>query len=42
MRKKNHIKKMQKRIVYNFNPSNNFNIEYDNLKPQVKKYTKIH
>jgi hypothetical protein len=37
-----YIKKMKKRIVHNFNPSINFNIECDSLKPQVKKYTKIH
>ncbi len=32
---------MQKKIVYNFNRSNNFDIEWDNLKSQVKEYTKI-
>jgi len=25
-----------------FNPSNNSNIEWDNLESQVKEYTKIH
>jgi len=38
---KNDIEKMQKKIVYNFNRSNNFDIEWDNLKSQVKEYTKI-
>jgi hypothetical protein len=33
---------MKKKIVYNLNPSNNFNIEWDNLEWQVKEYTKIH
>ncbi len=34
--------KKKKKIVYNFNPSNNSNIEWDNLESQVKEYTKIH
>ncbi len=35
------LKKFEK-IVYNFNPSNNFNIEWDNLESQVRECTKIH
>jgi len=33
---------MKKKIVYNFNQSKKFNIEWDNLESQVKEYTKIH
>jgi hypothetical protein len=33
---------MRKKIVYNFNPSNNFDIDWDNLESQVKEYTKFH
>jgi hypothetical protein len=29
-------------FVYNFNPSNNVDIEWNNLESQVKEYTKIH
>ncbi len=29
---KNEIEKILKKIVYNFNPSNNFNIEWDNFR----------
>jgi hypothetical protein len=36
MEQKNDIKKCEKKIVYNFNPSNNFDIEWDNLEWQVK------
>jgi len=39
---KNDIEKVWKKFVCNFNPSNNSNIEWDNLKSQVKEYTKIH
>jgi undecaprenyl pyrophosphate synthase len=28
------------KILYNFNPSNNFDIEWDNLESQIKEYTK--
>jgi hypothetical protein len=28
--------------VYNFNPSNNYDVEWDNLKSHLKKYVKIH
>ncbi len=38
----NDIKKKQKIIVYNLNPSKYFDIEWDNLKSQVKEYTKLH
>ncbi len=31
MEQKNDIEKMKKKIVYNFNPSSNFDIEWDNL-----------
>ncbi len=42
MGQKNDIEKMWKKFAYNFNPSNNSNIEWDNLESQVKEYTKIH
>ncbi len=42
MEQKNDTKKMWKTFIYNFNPSNNSNIEWDNLESQVKEYTKIH
>jgi len=35
--KKNDIEKFS----YSFNPSNNFDIEWDSLKAQIKEYTKI-
>ncbi len=28
--------------MYNFNPSNNYDVEWDNLKSHLKKYVKIH
>jgi hypothetical protein len=42
MEQKNDIEKMWIFFLYNFNPSNNSNIEWDNLGSQVKEYTKIH
>jgi hypothetical protein len=33
-------RKMWIKIVYNFNPSNNFDIEWENLESQIKEYTK--
>jgi hypothetical protein len=33
---------MRKKIACNFNPSNNYDIEWDNLESQVKEYTKNH
>ncbi len=32
----------KRKIVYKFNPSNNYDIEWDNLESQVKEYKKIH
>ncbi len=32
---------MRKKIVYNFNPSNNYYIEWDNLELQVKDTQKF-
>jgi hypothetical protein len=40
--KRNDIEKMRKKFVYNFNPSNNYDIKWDNLESQVKEYIKIH
>jgi hypothetical protein len=42
MEQKNDIEKMWKNDIYNFNPFNNFNIEWDNLELEVKEYTKNH
>ncbi len=36
----NDMKQKQKIIVYNFNASNYFDIEWDNSEPQVKEYNK--
>jgi hypothetical protein len=39
---KNDIEINFKKIVYNFDSSNKYDIEWDNFKSQVKYYMKIH
>jgi hypothetical protein len=36
------IQKNGKKIVYNLNPSRKVDLQWDNLKSQVKEYPKIH
>jgi hypothetical protein len=42
LNKKIILKKSKKQFVCNFNPSNNYDVEWDNLKSHLKKYVKIH
>jgi hypothetical protein len=42
LNEKDNIEKLIKNYVYNFNPTNEYDNEWENLQSKLQEYTKVH